>query len=179
MTRTDDILNQIDNALEDGTVSYDAMRSRPTAERPAEPTVWIAPAGTAINGDGWARLEGVSDVEFIEEEPDVIDGYTSQAPLRDVEITVILSDQLAETAEIFAALRRAALESVRRSVEAATHAIQQFSTAFDDSEWIDSNGDAIPAVPVVPFEDRTHARKRRRRPDRPAWQSPYGPARRR
>jgi hypothetical protein len=77
--RAEDILQQIDGALEDWTVSGDAMRSRPGGERggikgstpqtaitdeTAGPSVWIAPIGTAIDADGWQEAGYITSVDF-------------------------------------------------------------------------------------------------------------------
>lgn len=174
MTSTDDILNQIDTALEDGTVSYDAMRSRPAPPPPSGPRLCIAPAGTAADGDGWEEIGHVTDLDLtIDDGQDAIEhGYTAD------EITVTLSfDTGAATAAL-----ATAIEGVRRFREALEACAEAFSRAHlgpREGEWVDTNGDPVPAVPVAPSEARTPSRKQRRKGDRPAWQSKYGPAHRR
>lgn len=73
MSSADDILNQIDTALYDSTVGPDAMRSRPASE--PGPRLWIAPVGTAVGGDGWEPIEGVTsvDVDVRPDEPETTD----------------------------------------------------------------------------------------------------------
>ncbi|WP_372344678.1 hypothetical protein [Streptomyces sp. KL116D] len=141
---SDDILDQIDQALEDDTVSDDAMRSRPAAE----PEVWIAPVGTEAGGEGWGRLEGISGIE--------IHG--------DVATVEIVPDVEAFT--------NALAGAYRQSVEVAARSLELLRDALRGGEWVDTNGDPVqpPQRPRPPLP---------RRDGRPAWQTPYGPARRR
>lgn len=145
------------------------MRSRPAPD--PGPRLWIASAGADSDGDGWQEIEGVASID-IDFRPEVEHGYTGD------EATFVISIDSGAAAAALAT----AIEGVRRfreALEACAEAFRRASLGLQDSEWIDSNGDAIPAVPVVPFEDRTFSREPRRSGDRPAWQSPYGPARKR
>lgn len=174
MTSTDDILNQIDHALYDSSVGPDAMRSQPAPEPAAAsgPRLWIAPLGTAEDGDGWEEVEGVASIDI-----DIRSGAVEHGYTRD-EVTFVISiDTGAATAALATAIE--GIRRFREALEACAEAFKRANGGLREGEWIDSNGDAIPTVPAVPFEDRTRSRKQRRRTDRPAWQSPYGPARRR
>ncbi|MFF1709275.1 hypothetical protein [Streptomyces sp. NPDC058268] len=167
MTRTDDILNQIDTALEDGTVSYDAMRSRPAPVPAAAsgPRLWIAPVGTAEDGDGWEEIGHVTDIEF------TIDpaATTSVAP------TVTWSD----IQEYFARIQA---ERIRRAQVIVDAFVQAMSAAIAPAAAracrdLAETAEAFQHLPEAagcndcgkPIPPR----------DRPAWQSPYGPPQRR
>ncbi|MFI1485715.1 hypothetical protein [Streptomyces sp. NPDC020747] len=139
MTSSEDILAQIDNAVEDWTVSVDAVRSRPGYE-PRPPKLSIR------RGDGeWQELEGVASVGFGPEE-------------RVVVITV-------DATEAVNQIRRFR-ERLQAWGEAAQPQLEEIGRALDAlgkqaREAADGCVDCPPP----------------RRRDRPAWQSPYGPAR--
>ncbi|MGV9888358.1 hypothetical protein [Streptomyces sp. NPDC003395] len=154
--RTDDILNQIDTALHDYDVSDDAMRSRPEPEPQeyAAPRVWVTTTATDPGSGGWVELGGVLDVTI---DQGAIDA-TAPAP------TVTWDDIVEWMARAEAErVRRAGemLEVLRVAAEAARPAVDSAAAAF------------------AAFAEAARQHPARRRYDRPAWQSPYGPATRR
>lgn len=161
---TDDVA-RIDEVLYDYTVSADAMRSRPAVADALPPDdsivatgglIWIAPAGTDPRGEDWQRLDGIAGVEFGEQ----------------VAIIEIPLDLERFTAGIRAA-QEAVAANLERTLAAARQALQGLAEALGrDGEWVDTNGDPAPP-PVRPSPPLP------RRDGRPAWQSSYGPARRR
>jgi hypothetical protein len=77
--RSEDILAQIDDTVDDWTISGDAMRSRPGGEtggvkglvpqlaimdEVAAPRFWIAPASTPAAADDWEEVGYLTDVDF-------------------------------------------------------------------------------------------------------------------
>lgn len=161
---SDDILAQIDTALGDSSVSLDAMRSRPEAE----PQVWIAPAGTDVDGDEWQRIEGISNIEFNEEPVEGADRFIVQCTAQQLEVRVSMSDD--EIAQFQAFVEAQA--ACRRAAEAIAVSLQQLRDGFQGGDCADIGGDPVEASqrprPPLPHRD-----------GRPAWQSNYGPARRR
>ena len=138
MTGSDDILAQIDNAVEDWTVSVDAVRSRPGYE-PSPPKLSIR------RGDGeWQELEGVASVDFGPEE-------------RVVFITVDVTEAVNQ------------IRNLRERLQVWAEAVQP---------QMEEIGRALDAVGKQAREAADGCTPAPRR-DRPAWQSPYGPARRR
>lgn len=172
MTRTDDILTQIDNALEDGSVSYDAMRSRPAPEPAAAPgpRLWIATVGTAEDGDGWQEIEGVTAVDMNIDQATIDPAaLTSTAP----------SVTWGDIQEYFARIQA---ERVRRA-QAAIDVFMQAMTAViapvaeRACRDLSEAAEAFRHLPEA--EGCNNCSKPAPPRDRPAWQSPYGPARRR
>jgi hypothetical protein len=163
VTSADDVLNQIDSALYDVTVSADAMRSRPVAE-PADiqgvtPTVYIADEA----GD-WQEIQGVIrvsiDTEIDQASIDPM-AITTQAPAPDWstvrDAIVRVEAEQARRAEIV-------LEGLKRAMAQLATPVGEAADAFRHlPEAVGCNDCKPPAPPR----------------DRPAWQSPYGPARRR
>ena len=134
MSTADQIIDQIDSAVEDWTISEDAMRSRPTAETVPATGIWIGPVGAeAYDETTWQRLEGVTGIDFGPEQ----------------EVYVITVD----TTEAVEQLRRLSV-GLQALTEASKPACEAASANVD------------------------HCPPPSRR-DRPAWQSPYGPPRRR
>lgn len=168
MTRSDDILNQIDEILYDSSVGPDAMRSRPAPEPAAAtgPRLWIAPAGTAEDGDGWEEITcHVTDIEF------TIDptATTSAAP------TVTWDD----IHEYFARIQA---ERVRRAQAIIDAFVQAMGAAIAPAAQraCGDMAEATEAFRHLPEAEGCNDCGKPAPPrDRPAWQSPYGPPSRR
>lgn len=133
MTTADHVLDQIDNALEDWSVSDDAMRSRPhddDADRAHFPGV--TPNLHVMDEAGeWHQVEGVGIIELR------IDPSAAIEQLQRL---------------------RQAFEAARPHIE---ERFRQTTRAFDSLKQAgvcDDHGQPLPP------------------PDRPAWQSRYGPA---
>lgn len=152
---TDDILTQIDNALEDGSVSYDAMRSRPGRTGPSEPRpVHVSEGarqvliGRLVERHGLTRMTARHAVLAAER------GSTSErAELVRIETRLIVQEMTEQIRAAFLPLLQRVAEQVKQIQEAFRHLPE--ATGCNDC--------SKPAPPR----------------DRPAWQSPYGPARRR
>jgi len=159
VTSTNDILDQIDTALGDYSVSDDAMRSRPASE--ADPgqieqplqfhgTVPVVQIMDEANGE-WQTVEGVEAIEVCIESPAIDPEFARRWQELSDYLQRVQLERARRAQEILAAIRQAfrqmapAVEEAARNVTAAAEAVQK-------------------APP---------------RRDRPAWQSPYGPARRR
>ncbi|MFJ4925330.1 hypothetical protein [Streptomyces sp. NPDC088736] len=157
MTSTDDVLAQIDSAMEDWTISGDAMRSRPGGgtKRPgfqgATPTVHIVD-----EAGEWQQLDGIARIDFHIEQP-VIDPEIVRA-WQEMQERIVRAQM--ERARQIAAM----FDALRQAFRQAMPAVQQAAEAFQhlpEAEGCDDCG------------------KPPRPRDRPAWQSLYGPARRR
>ena len=150
--RSDDILNQIDGALEDWSVSGDAMRSRPAPDAPAEPSGIRGTTPTVQIWDEageWQEI-GVTSIDFHIDPPEIDPEFT--------QAWEEFHDRIARA--------RIARE---RSVVAAFREIQAALQAVTDADF-----------QHLPEADGCNdCSKPARRRDRPAWQSPYGPAQRR
>ncbi|MFH9574243.1 hypothetical protein ACH4MG_27345 [Streptomyces sp. NPDC017454] len=137
--RSEDILAQIDDTLDDWSVSDDAMRSRPPVERETVgPRLWIAPVGTGPRDDGWQRWRELQD-------------YLVRAAAERARLAQ-------QVVEAFVQAFAESVEAVRPRIEEAGQAIADCAKAVEQA-----------APPLPPG----------RRHDRPAWQSPYGPPKRR
>jgi hypothetical protein len=156
MTSTDDILNQFDTALYDVTVSPDAMRSRPDLE-PTRTLPGPVPVVQMMDASGeWQELGGITSID-IQMEPPEVDPDFAQA-WRDVQ------EYIARVHVERVRLVAAALEAMRRAIQQVAPAAQQTGEAFQHlPEAAGCNDCGEPGRPR----------------DRPAWQSPYGPAQRR
>ncbi|MEU3826486.1 hypothetical protein AB0F36_14375 [Streptomyces sp. NPDC029080] len=152
--RTDDILDQIDDALHDNTVSGDAMRSRPAAEHEQriEPRIWITSTVDDPDSGGWERLDGITSIDI------QLDTADLQARLANVaaHLARLETERIRRAQEALTALGRAMAEAVRPAADEAVRAIGALNQTVQQ-----------PTTPPG------------RRSDRPAWQSPYGPPRRR
>jgi hypothetical protein len=160
MTTADEVLNQIDAAIADHTVSADAMRSTPNPEPAAGPRLWIAPADTSPDETGWQEVGFITDADF-----------TIEGPAVDPE----LEQRWREVQEY---MRRVEAERVRRAGEllvVPTRALQALKLAVEQAAR--NAAKAIQALQQAGVCD-DHGKPVRAR-DRPAWQSPYGPAKRR
>lgn len=169
-----DILNQIDDALEDWTVSDDAMRSRPTPDSPpivaTSGQVWVAPAGTQPDEDSWEQLVGVSSVELATLDQSTVDpnaGSTVQSN----------GYPLAAFLQRFEEAGAQHVDVVLRSLGHALEQIAQHSGADSFQHLPEADGCNNCSDPTVPPQRPRPPLPRR--DGRPAWQTPYGPARRR
>lgn len=155
MSTADHILDQIDNALTDYAVSDDAMRSRPEPELISfggfTPTVQIMDEVGA-----WQDL-GVTSVEICITTPPALEEFAQQWAGFIDGMTRQRLEHARRAQEVLEVFTQALTEAMKPAAEAAAQAM----TAFQE---------AVQACPATPPG---------RRRDRPAWQSPYGPARRR
>lgn len=176
--RADNILNQIDTALEDWTVSGDAMRSQPPAETPdapvgmrghvpvtefmdeMRPRFWIAPVGTAIDADGWQETGYITSGDFGIDQA-TIDPATFATP----QPTVTWQEIVNCIAQIEAGRARRA-QLLEDFVRAFTESIEAVQPCIEEAGQAIAEAVEQAAPPQPPV----------RRIDRPAWQSPYGPA---
>lgn len=140
--RTDDVLDQIDLALHDNTVSGDAMRSRPVPERPGRSIL----VKRLVERHGLEAEQARRAVVAVELGRD------------DEHVALVQAEARAAMNETMQAFRAA----LRPMAEAANTAAKQIAEALKALR-------TATASPPAPG----------RRTDRPAWQSPYGPARRR
>lgn len=163
MTSADDILRQIDSTLDDWTVSGDAMRSRPAVEcrEPAgiqgvTPSVFIAD-----EAGEWQELGTVTAVGFDVELPVPDEEFMRSWQQLQEHVRRVQLERARRAREILDALARALNESVKPAVEQAGRDIARSFDALKQAGLVDAD-----CKPVRPR-------------DRPAWQSPYGPARQR
>ncbi|MBD9721933.1 hypothetical protein PV755_09335 [Streptomyces caniscabiei] len=155
MSTADHVLDQINSALNDYTVSDDAMRSQP--EPPAAPKRGPDCDLQIMDEAGeWHNVPGVTTVEIQIEYSDTEFQNSIQA-LREnlARIQVERARQVQEMAQMFA---RAYVQAMKPAMEAAAAAFAEVQKAVQH---------ANPPLPPG------------RRHDRPAWQSPYGPPQRR
>ena len=165
MTSTEDVLAQIDAAVEDWTVSADAMRCTPApGAAPAAPAVPVArlPALAMARATLVLRLiehhglsAEVGRAAVLAAERGQHTEYTSHVH---AEARAVVAQQTHAAAEAVAAF----LQAMRPALEAMAEAAQRAAAAFAATS---------PKVCPAPAPGR--------RADRPAWQSPYGPAPRR
>ncbi|MEV8042429.1 hypothetical protein AB0P02_01110 [Streptomyces griseoluteus] len=107
-----------------------------------------------LGDDGaWREVPGIASVEFDEEQPDDAEPWAAFAEQQRLTAAYV-RDQHAALIRAYMAMARPVMEEASRRLAAAAR-------AFRDARVIDQDDNPI------------------RRPDRPAWQSPYGPARRR
>lgn len=172
---TDDPVARIDEVLYDYTVSADAMRSRPAVAGMLPPDdsivatgglIWIAPASTDPRGAGWERLEGVASVEL------TIDTSTvdSTAWERPAVTWSELSEAMERLEEERARRAAALLEMIDRTVMRLAERWGGADVFRRAPEADDCDPAPPPVRPSPPLP---------RRDGRPAWQTPYGPAKRR
>ncbi|CAL9369200.1 hypothetical protein [Streptomyces sp. enrichment culture] len=138
--RADDILAQIDDTLDDWTVSGDAMRSRPGGK---EGGIKGFTTQFAITDE---VTEWQIDPEF-QQRLQELQGYLARTA----------AEQTRRAQQVMEAFTRS-LEAARPRVEEAGQAIAKYAEIIEE---------ITPPLPPG------------RRRDRPAWQSPYGPPRRR
>ncbi|MGQ4343542.1 hypothetical protein [Streptomyces sp. SAS_275] len=162
MTRADGILRQIDSTLDDWTVSGDAMRSRPAAEpagmQGVTPTLYIAD-----EAGEWQEIQGVIgasfDTELDQASIDPI-AITTRAPAVDLET---IQDVMIRIDAAQARRAQVILDGLKRALARLATPVTEAADAFRHLPEAVGCNDCKPAPPR----------------DRPAWQSPYGPARRR
>lgn len=149
MTTADHILDQIDACLGDYSVSDDAMRSRPASDVSAEPFAMGGIIPTMQIMDEAGEWQPLGSVADV--------GFGTREA-----VIVISVDTAAATAalERIRQLHEVLAEAAQSRTEEAGRGLAAFAKAMQCAE---PNDDCRPA----------------RRPDRPAWQSPYGPPRRR
>jgi hypothetical protein len=157
--RADDILAQIDHALEDWEVGPDAMRSRPEpAETPgirgATPIVHIMD-----EAGEWQEI-GVTSIDFHINPPEIDPDFRQAWEEMRERLVRVEAERARRAQAVLEAFARAYMQAVKPAVEAAGRAIAEAAQAIQQAGLTDTDG-----------------RPARRR-DRPAWQSPYGPARR-
>ena len=147
--RTDDVLNQIDATLDDWTVSGDAMRSSPAAARPEAPRIGNGPREILIRR--LVEHHGLTRMTARHAVLAVEHGRTSgHAALVHAEARAVMDETMQQLREAF-----------RPMAERMAEAFKQLAEAF---EHLRANASPNP----IPASGRRH--------DRPAWQSPYGPA---
>lgn len=181
MSTADHILDQIDNALHDWSVSDDAMRSRPEPAVLPEPRtlpgrvpvvdMHSRPEAGTICLDGfratvmamdeageWQDLGGARSVDFHIEPPQIDPDF--QRAWREMQeyIARVQAERVRRAQEALEAFARAYTQAIRPAMEAAAKGLAEIQKAAQHVN-----------PPLPPG----------RRHDRPAWQSPYGPARRR
>lgn len=154
--RTDDILSQIDNTLEDWAVSGDAMRSRPARE-PNAPHVSI------MNEAGeWQEIEGVTSVEFHIEPPAIDADFIQSLQQLQEHLARTHAERVRQAQAFLDAFKQIFEQTVAPAVqEAARNAAKGLASVKRAADC-----DVHCGPPPPPR-------------DRPAWQSPYGPARQR
>ncbi|GGZ80332.1 hypothetical protein ACFOOM_07660 [Streptomyces echinoruber] len=149
--RTEDVLAQIDRALTDCTVSPDAMRCRPAEEPPAA----APPRPVAVPTAGR---------EFLVRRLVDRHGLTRAAALRAV-LAAERGTSTEHAEAVQAEVRALAGEMMQRLRDAFRPLVASWAAAMqrlvDAAQHLQAT--ASKGQPV------------RRRPDRPAWQSPYGP----
>lgn len=151
MSTADHILDQIDHALGDYSVSDDAMRSRPEPAGPRGKTTM-----SIMGADGeWQEVGGIATIDIEVDTGGVDQQLARLAARQNTERRVI------EIHEALRSFMRGYAEAVRPAIEEFGRQLQAASQAMRSAGLIDDHGKAV------------------RRRDRPAWQSPYGPARRR
>lgn len=162
--KTCDILNQIDETLDDWT-SPDAMRSRPATRPPARLSADARQLliRRLVDNHGLARMTARHAVLAVEQGRTTVHAELVQAEARAAMNEAMQRIQIA---------MRPAIEAAAAALQRMAEAVKQVTQGLQSSEWVDTNGDPVepPARPRPPLP---------RRDGRPAWQSPYGPARRR
>ncbi|MEU9218841.1 hypothetical protein AB0D47_20095 [Streptomyces sp. NPDC048376] len=149
--RSEDILAQIDDTLDDWTVSGDAMRSRPGLPSPPVARMHVPMDARQflirrlIDEHGLTRMTARHAVMAAEEG-------------RDSEHAELVRAEAARVVREMTGRIRIAIQPM---AEAAVAALRQLRQALDQLKQ---------AAPPQPLG---------RRHDRPAWQSPYGPPQRR
>lgn len=156
---TDRILDQIDTALADHTVGPDAMRSRP-AEEP-EVRVWIAPVGTSPDDADWEPVGHITSVDFHIDPPAIDPEFARAWQAFHEQLARAQAERARRAQAVMEAFVRAYTEAVKPAAEAASRAFAELARAVQQAGARDDHAKPAP------------------RRDRPAWQTPYGPPRRR
>ncbi|MEU9921904.1 hypothetical protein AB0H51_11505 [Streptomyces griseoluteus] len=106
-----------------------------------------------LGDDGaWQEVPGIASVEFDEEQPDDAEPWATFAEHQQLDVAHIVEQHTAAI-RAYMAVMRPKLEEASRLLVAAARAIRE-------ARIVDQDGRPLG-------------------PDRPAWQSPYGPPRRR
>jgi hypothetical protein len=169
MMRADEIIDQIDGALYDWSVSDDAMRSRPADETRA--------ATVSVMGEDGQWQEIGTAVSF---ELDVDTGDFQQqwqaARERMIRLHVERAERMQAAMDEFI---RAFTEAMKPAAEAASRGMAEIAAALQRpaGEAATSRQRNFRHLPEA--EGCNQCGPPRRPRDRPAWQSPYGPPRRR
>lgn len=163
MTSADNILDQIDDTLSDWTGSADSMHW--TADEPTRatgPQVWAAPVGTDPDADGWQSLGVIGELD-LEIGEFTIDpqAVASQAPAVTWEE---VRQAIIEVQATQARRAQAILDVIRQSLERLAAPAAEAADSFRHLPEAVGCDECRPPAPPR---------------DRPAWQSKYGPARRR
>lgn len=159
--------------------------------------MWIAPVGTEIGDEGWQRLDGIEihdDIAIVTITADTerLDNTLTRAAAsirRTADLTIdpaTINPNAGQPArltwgELAAAIQQAEEERVQRAAEALSHlarALQRIgerAAMFQHAPEADDCDDC-----TEPDEPPQRSRPALpRRDGRPAWQTPYGPVRRR
>lgn len=155
--RADNILDQIDSALEDWTVSDDAMRSRPAPE-PSKPQLWIAPVGTPLDGDGWQPLGGIRDIGLRIGPPTIDPEFVRQWAEFQERIIRVRVEQARQVQTAFEVIAEWVRQRLIPAAQQAARDAERAMEACEKAGICDDHGRPLPPR------------------DRPAWQSRYGPA---
>ncbi|MGW2170379.1 hypothetical protein ACWC1C_07585 [Streptomyces sp. NPDC001705] len=159
MSSSEEILEQIDTAVRDWTVSGDAMRSRPNPV----PTVPVVP----YTGRDAARallVRRLVDNHDLREDQAAAAVHAAEHGEEHEHLELVSAEARAAVAERAQELGRVVtdfMRALRPMAEAAAATLRQFAEALRTAGF--TTPDNKPA----------------RRRDRPAWQSPYGPPPRR
>lgn len=161
--KASDILNQIDEALDDWT-SPDAMHCRPTVTPPARLSAdaRLLLIRRLVDNHGLTRMTARHAVLAVEQ-----GRPTAHAELVQAEARAAMNEAM----QRIQITMRPAIEAAAAALQRMAEAVKQVTQGLQSSEWVDTNGD-----PVEPLERPRPPLPRR--DGRPAWQTPYGPARR-
>ncbi|MGW5173174.1 hypothetical protein ACWERY_02250 [Streptomyces sp. NPDC004082] len=162
MSSSDDTLGRIDDVLTDWHGSADAMHWQPDVDPEPKPgpQLWIVPAGTDPAAASWQEVGTIGDFEI------TIDPATINPVGQDVP-TVTWDDLRNHIAAVQAARARRAqiiLEALQQALRRLAAPVAEAAATLGHVPEAEDCADCRPPLP---------------RRDRPAWQSPYGPARRR
>ncbi|NUS89382.1 MAG: hypothetical protein HOY75_43455 [Streptomyces sp.] len=160
--RTEDVLNQINNTLEDWDVSDDAMRSRPAPEPPVArgytPTVAIMD-----EAGEWQQI-GVTSIEIQVERPATDPEFERNWEQVREYFARLQAERIRQAEIVVQAFTHAVNTVIKPAIQQASRDLAQAREAFRHlPEAIGCNDCSKPPRPR----------------DRPAWQSPYGPPQRR
>lgn len=164
--KTNDILAQIDEALYDSSVSVDAMRSRPV--EPARAELSIPLDLRRLLARRLMENHGLDMVATRLAVLNVARGHEApHAELVHAEARAVVDETVQRIREVV----QPSLVAMLEAFQSLGAAVKQAAAGFQ-GDWVDTNGDLAPP-PVRPSPPLP------RRDGRPAWQSQYGPARRR
>lgn len=162
--RSDEILAQIDDTLDDWAVSDDAMRSRPADEASAEPFQMggIVPVVQIMDEAGeWQEASGITSIDFHIEPPEIDPDFQRSWQQMQEYFARAQAERMRRAEEALEAFARALTVAVKPAADQALRDLAQAAQAF---QQLQEAADCPP-----PPRSR----------DRPPWQSPYGPPQRR